>query len=90
MNDGHLGEENVELAGDFVRCDDESDVSPQERSCLVKACVDIVVDAAVAVGIIVSIATCAGVAVVIEVGVGIDKRCMRVVSIRIIRYVRVP
>ncbi len=90
MNDGHLGEENVGLAGNFVRCDDESDVSSQKRSCLVKACVDIVVGAAVAVDIIVFIATRAGVAVVIEVDVGIDKRCMRVVSIRIIRYVRVP
>ena len=83
MSDGHFSEEDIGLTGDFMRRDDESDVSPQERSCHVDACVDIIVGTAAAVNILVSIRIFTSVAVVVRVALGIDQRCIVIIPTRL-------
>lgn len=48
-----------------MRCDNKSDISLKESPRVVDACVDVIVDAAVAVDIVVSTTTRAGLTVVI-------------------------
>jgi len=67
-----------------MRCNDESNVSSQKRPCIVEACVDLVISAAVAVDIIFFITTHAGITVVIQFAVRIDERHMLIISICII------
>lgn len=89
MNDRHFGEEDIGLPRDFVRCDDESDMSPKESPRVVEACVDVIVGAAVAVGIVVSITARAGLTVMIQVAVRVDERHLLIVPIHLVRRVLV-
>ena len=91
MNDRHFGEEDVGLPGDLVRSNDESHVSPKESSCVVAACIDFVVGAAVAVPVrvVVSITARADITAVAQVAIGIDERCMLIVPISSIQCVLV-
>lgn len=89
MGERHFGEEEVGLSRDFVRGNDESDVSPKERPCFVEGCVNTVVGAAVAVSIAVAITARAVIAVVIQVAAEIDECRLLVVPIQIMRRVSV-
>ena len=78
MNKGCLCEEEIRLAGDIVRGDNESDMSPEESSRFIKARIDVVVCATITVALAIAII------VVIEAVVDIDQRRLFTLPIRII------
>ena len=84
MNNCYFDKKNVKLLKNLMRCNDESNVSSQKRLCIVEACVDLVISAAVAVDIILFITTHADITVVIQFAVRIDERHMLIISICII------
>lgn len=84
MNNCYFDKKNVKLLKNLMRYNNESNVSSQKRPCIVEACVDLVISAAVAVNIILFITTHADITVVVQFAVRIDERHMLIISICII------